>query len=347
MKKYFKLLLFLILFISTPVFASSKDLFRADKDVVVNEELNGSSFVAGYTVDIDSKVNGMLFAAGNKVDVDGSSDYLFAAGSNVRIDGASFMDGFIAGNFINLVSGTVNRDLYVAGEVIEINSDIERNAYIAGSTVKINGNINGNAKIYAENIEISDSAKINGILTYSKDSKVNISKSANINKVNIVKGLTKKDKTDIVITKIYNAFISIVNMYLIGVLILVFGTKIISKIESMTKDEFISNLGYGLITFVLVPMLSFILAITMIGLGAAVIAFILYLVLAYLSTIFSGYYISNLLLKNKISNKYVLLLIGIVGIKLLKLIPVLGSIVGILSLCLGLGIIIRILFNRK
>ena len=86
MKKYFKILLVLVMFIAMPVFALSQDLFRADDSVTVKEKLDGSGFVAGNMVDVDSTVDGILFAAGNEVNVKGNSDYAFG-GAFVQLDG--------------------------------------------------------------------------------------------------------------------------------------------------------------------------------------------------------------------------------------------------------------------
>ena len=46
-------------------------------------------------------------------------------------------------------------------------------------------------------------------------------------------------------------------------------------------------------------------------------------------------------------NNYLAILLGIVIIELLKLVPFIGALVSIITLCLGLGIIKKILFSKK
>ena len=317
MKKYLKILLVLIMFTSMPVFAASNKLFRADNSVVLQEDLNGSGFVAGQNVDIDSKVDGILFAAGNSVDVDGESDYLFAAGNNVRIDGASFKDGFVAGSSISLLSGNVTRDLYVAGSIVDLNISVGRNAVVTGKLT------------YPENatIDLSEDSEIGSVEKTVDDSKIN-------------------SKTTI-ISKIYSAVISLINILLVGILMLLFLPKLFDKIGKMKQDTILTNLGIGMLTFMFVPIAAFILMFTLAGISIGIIGLVLYTIALYLTSIFTGYYLSNMIFNKKIKNKYLVLAIGLVSIKILKFIPFIGIIVGIGSLCIGLGILTNLILKRK
>ena len=76
----------------------------------------------------------------------------------------------------------------------------------------------------------------------------------------------------------------------------------------------------------------------------------IYLILAYISIIFTGYilgeYIFTKLFKKE-SNIYIEVLIGVAVIKLLELVPFLGDIISMLSLFIGIGIIVELVFRKK
>ena len=347
MKKYLKILLVLIMFTSMPVFAASNKLFRADNSVVLQEDLNGSGFVAGQNVDIDSKVDGILFAAGNSVDVDGESDYLFAAGNNVRIDGASFKDGFVAGSSISLLSGNVTRDLYVAGSIVDLNISVGRNAHIAGNVVKFDGKVNGDLDISASNITIGRNAVVTGKLTYPENATIDLSEDSEIGSVEKTVDYSKINSKTTIISKIYSAVISLINILLVGILMLLFLPKLFDKIGKMKQDTILTNLGIGMLTFMFVPIAAFILMFTLAGISIGIIGLVLYTIALYLTSIFTGYYLSNMIFNKKIKNKYLVLAIGLVSIKILKFIPFIGIIVGIGSLCIGLGILTNLILKRK
>ena len=350
MKKFLKLLVVMFMFVAMPVFASPNDLFRADDNVSIDEPLNGTAFAAGNNVDVDSKVDGMLFAAGNNVTTAGESDYAFVAGNILKLNNQSFKDGFVAGNSIEFSEVNIERDAYVAGTAITFDGTIGRNAYMAGTTVTIKGKISGNLTAYAENIIIEDGAIITGTLKYAKDSKLQMRDSATIgNKVQediSIKNGSFTIKTDFA-TKLAAKFFSLINMLVIALIFMLLFPKLFEKIEKEDAKSILSKLGFGLLTLLVAPLFAIILMVTVVGVSTGLIMLNVYIVSIYLSKMFTGYYISNLLLKDKVKNKYLVLLIGICGLTVAKIIPFIGILVSICSLFIGLGLVVTLIFKRK
>lgn len=104
--KKFRYLVFLVflLIISFNVQAKSLDRFYADagESISLNDDVNGSSFLAGSSVDSLSNVDGANFMAGNNINFSGSSQYAIAAGNFIDIKGSVLKDTVIAGNIINI-----------------------------------------------------------------------------------------------------------------------------------------------------------------------------------------------------------------------------------------------------
>ena len=348
MKKYFKVLLVLIMFIAMPVFASSNDLLRADDSVSVNEELNGSSFIAGNSVDVDSKVNGILFAAGNQVTTSGESEYAFAAGNYVKLKSEKFIDGFIAGNIIDINDVEVQRDIYAAGSSINYKGVIGRNAVFAASSVVISGTVKGNLTIYASTITIDSDAVIEGTLKYSSDSKVNISNSAKVGYTEVEEVKTKSaSKVSTIKSKITDSLLSLMNILVIGLVMMLLLPKVFEKIAKLNEKNIFRSLGFGALALLAVPIASLLCITTVIGMSTGVILLGLYFICIYISTVFTSYYVSNMILGKKIKNRFLIYLIGAVAITILKLIQFISIIVYIGSLCIGLGILVNLLFNKE
>lgn len=349
MKKYLKILLVLVMFIAMPVFALSTDLFKADDSITVNEDMNGTGFVAGNIVDVNSKVNGILFAAGNEVKVAGKSDYAFIAGNIIKVNEHYFKDGFIAGSNIEIESTTIERDLYVAGQNITINTNVGRNVFAAGKKIVINGRVNGNVTAYGDEVIVEDNAVITGTLTYSEDSKLTISDTATVgNKLaekNVDIDLTvKKPKF---ISKVLDSLLGLSNLLLVGLLIMLFMPKTFEKVSEMKSNSILKNLGFGFLTLIAVPIVSIVLLLTMVGISTSLLTILFYFAGIYLSGVFASYYFANMALGKKLNNKYLLFIIGAVVIAILKLIPFIGVLVSICSLLVGLGIMVTLLFSRK
>jgi hypothetical protein len=81
----------------------------------------------------------------------------------------------------------------------------------------------------------------------------------------------------------------------------------------------------------------------------ALITLALFVIAIYLSTLLSSYIIGNLintkLFKN--DNVYLSLVIGIILIKLVKLIPILGGWIAALALFYGMGLIYKYITNNS
>lgn len=351
MKKFFRVLLILIAFSFTSVHAASTDLFRTNDNVFVEENLAGSSFVAGNKVDVKADINGILFAAGNNATVSGKSDYAFIAGNIIKIDNASFKDGFIAGSDISISNSTIERDLYVAGNIISITNNIGRSAYIAGSDITIDGVINGDLHVEGNNITINSNTIINGRLSYNEDATITFSKDAKIlgetTKIKSNNNFESKFKVATIGSKLLDALTSFLNILVVGLISILLFPSLFKKIKEIENKKLLSAFGFGLLTLIVCPIAAVFVMITIAGLSLGLISLVLYFIAIYVSTIFSTYKLSSLVFGNKIKNDYLLMIVGLLIVSLIKLIPILGGLCSFILLCLGLGIIITQIFKRK
>lgn len=340
MKKRFIFLFLLLLTLTIPVFAKGANLYSGD-DLVIENAIDATSFIAGNDVSVSSDINGANFVAGNNLKLSSKQDVVFAAGRNVNLESLTTKDAFLAGQNITVESSEI-RDLYAAGEEIRIDSNIGRNANLAGEVVVINSEISGDVTIAAETIKIGREAIINGTLKYPEDAKISISETAQVINKETYQSVEIEEPTfSDILRKRFQSFLSLL---LIGLLLL-WQSKTFNKIEKLEQgvDNLFKNVGKGFLFLIALPAAVILLLCTVIGIPLSLIALVGYIILLYLSNIAAAYYLGNWLLKEKIPNKYLVLCVTLLGIYILKLIPVIGGLVGFIALCLGLGIFISLL----
>jgi len=341
MKKYIRLIitfLFCITISITTVNAKSyiKDLFQYDEKLVIEKELDGTAFLLGEKVNVEKSINGIGFILGNTITIQDVQEYIFGISSKINMEANIKKDLFLFAEEIN-ITGTINRDAYMYSTTSSLDGNFNRNVYIAGGTIELNGTFKGNVTIYATEIKLGDEVSIEGTLKYNKD--------ANIS------GLTDEIATKTYVNKqnkislqdyIYSFINSYINITILAVLLIFICERIFKKSLEQTKNNKITNLCVkGFIILIGIPILAFMTLMSGWFTSIGVVVGIIYGILIYVSTLFTGYFIAHELDKRYLKknlNSYLLVIIGILIIKVLSIVPILGELVSLFSLLLGLGI---------
>ena len=323
-----------------------KFITKLEDNVNFNKDVLGSTVLAGNNVNSSKKINGILFTMGNNIKINGEIDYVISAGNSIDISGKINNDIILAGNNINLSNDTIiNRDVIVTGNIINISGQILRDVQIYASDVNItDATISGNVVINADKITVNENSKISKKLSYNKDAKIKIDNKENINEIEKTDAIKfeKISLLDIVLEKI----ISFIRILVILFLLIIIVPSLFKRINKQQKDKQISNmlliLGKGILMFIIIPILSLILIISNLGISLGFILALVYGILVYTSTIFTGYYFGKLITEKFIKKDINNFLIGSMGLLIiysLKLIPYVGGLIGFISILFGFGII--------
>jgi hypothetical protein len=99
--------------------------------------------------------------------------------------------------------------------------------------------------------------------------------------------------------------------------------------------------GVGLLTLVGVPAALVLVAITIVGIPITVLGAILFGLLVWVALVYGRVAIGAVALEQfGVSNQWAALLVGVVGMELVGLVPVLGALADFLTVLLGLGAIV-------
>ena len=353
MKKFLFMISMLIMFIPS-AYAKEINHFYADASNNINfsDDVNGTSIIAGNNVDTTGTVYGPNFIFANEIKDTGTSDYLITAGNNITIDGVVENDAFIAGNLINIKDKSkFDRDVFIMGSDIEINSSIDRNATIYGGKVNIkNSNIKGNIRIYATEIKIDEKSVIAGELTYPEDAKVDI--KGNVKSIKKVSPIQTKEET--LFTVFINKVWSFMALVLVFAVITLCAPKIFEKIQNMysktSASKCAATITKGLALLILVPTIAMIILLLPFGAPLTLILTALYFIAIYISQIFTGYFVGYKLWQKYINSDINILIVGIFGLAImfiLSLIPIVNIFVILFSLFFGIGVIYECLTEKS
>ena len=325
----------LSMFISSNVYAT--EVFEADNNVTQKGDYSSTRFIAGNNVLSKANIDGISFIAGNEVRLEGKSSYGFVAGNNIIIGSDAI----------------IGRDIYIAGNTITIDTNIKRDLRVGGELVDISGiTIGGDAYIASEEIKLDKDTVVTGKLYYPEDAKVSGLKDAKVGSVKLMKSkdietrdtATFKDKVmDFIISVAASFIVMMILFYLIP------NTK--EKLEKvdLNVSSILKLVGIGLVVLIVVPIIALIGLFTGVLTPIALITICLYVIFIYLSSLLGYYIVGNVIVSKTLEkgNSYLALFLGIIVVKLVKLIPVIGGLVSALLLFYGIGLIYKYIISIR
>ena len=351
-EKIKKILIFVLVMLLSVTNVDALSVTKAGDAVVQKGEYDSIRLVAGNSVTNRAKIDGLSFAAGNDVLAEGNVSYGLYAGNNIVINETVEKDLFVAGNNITIGSDAIiGRDVYIAGNKIIIKTDIKRDLRLASSSVDLSGvTVNGDAYIAAENIIFDENTVIVGKLTYSEDANVTGLDLASVGSVKIME--TQKIVVETSLKdSIYSFVISYCAALVTMIVLFYFLPELKNKLNKLQINA--SNIAkiacIGLLLLIVTPVISLIAMFSGILTPVALITLALYAISIYVSILFVGYIIGNKIISKYLGkdNTYLSLACGILLIKLIKLVPVIGNIIYAIVLFYGLGIIYNLIKPKR
>ena len=295
--------------------------FRSGNDITVGPtaQVDDTLYAVGQTVTIAGHVTGQVIAAGDTLTISGRVDGdVNAAASTGTISGVMGGSVRIAGGTITIlgqvkgdllvVSGTVTiaPSGFVSGDVIIASGTVKVNGPVAGkvrgkaASLSINSTVGGKVDVVVSNISLGPAARLTGGLRYSSSDAVVVTTGA------LITGIPQHDlMSDRLFPGrnlrawLYWLFSPEFRLLSIlvsgGVFVAILPTMAVAGADGIRRSPLIALL-VGVLTAIFAPVALVLLGATLVGLPAAILGFIGYFVVLYLSQVIAGLAIGRWLL---------------------------------------------------
>lgn len=365
-------LLIILMLMPAFTFAAEFQTGEGQSTTVGSNEKVRNLYIAGANIDINSNVSKDLIGAGAAITINGNiEDDLWVAGGTISLNGNVGGSARVAGSSI-MVLKNITEDLFAAGNTIIIkeSSNIAGDFVGAGSKTELLGTINGNVKyageelvlggsingdVMARNVKkliVRDNTKINGKLTYYSPTETTIPSGAKIlggtnynktnNRSNSILGTVKAE------TAVYGLLTSFIFLLLFVYIFPLLSRKYVEGSYSV----FLTNLGWGLFTLIIVPvallLMLFSVVLTKIALLLGLVYIVYLMVAAFLTPLLLG---SGLLKSLNKESEFRLdwktAIFGAVVLALLNLIPMIGQLTLFIFFLVSLGYLAILTYRFK
>lgn len=353
------------------------DRYVGGNDVSVNQPVSGDLVVAGGTVTVNAPVSGSVQAIGGTVILSNTVSgnvrvfggtvvimknvrgNIVIGGGNVRIQQGVEVGGSVlsmAGE--TTIDGNVSGTLKIRGGSAVLHGIVRGDTDVQSDTVEITGQMLGNTIIAARAITTSSTTLFNKNLTYWLPTGEQDFSS-------MVRGATRFDpafemqepQTREGALGILAAFITAITIYsilsgalVIGLFVLVTKTFFKDSAKVLRTNPGVSFLT-GLLYFVLTPIATVLLLITVIGLPIAIAIALLFAISILFAKAVTAMVFARIIetqYKKKWNNWAIFgISLGIfLALKLISILPIIGWIISTVAVLIGYGAVLRVKYER-
>ncbi|WP_181692126.1 polymer-forming cytoskeletal protein [Natronomonas sp. LN261] len=291
--------------------------------VVDADETVGDTSATGGTVVVEGTVDGDLKAYGGSVHVAEGGE---VTGIVRAYGGTVTVDGSVGGNVL-AYGGSVR-----VGETAEI----DRSFGAVAGDVTLEGRIGGDVAAVAGEITLAETALVEGSLNHFGDLR---------EEGGTVEGVVQ-DGSDLALgppTEIVTALLAVaavVGDLLLGAVLVRVSPRFADSATDTVRTEPVYTLAVGLAATVGTLAVIAVLAVTIVGLPLAVGALASSLLLAWVARVYGQYVVGAIVLSlTAYGNRYLALLVGVLGVTVLGIVPYLGAAVSVVVFGLGAGVV--------
>ncbi len=319
-------------------------------DQTINLRMGNNRLLLANDLNASETIPGLLFSAGNTLGIASVSEYGFLAGNLVEVSGTIEKDLFVAGNMITLTkTAEIGGDVFGAGNEFIINNDLQGDLAVTAATVRFKGNkIAGNVNIDAEKIVFENDVQIAGALTYNDTASVVGLEKATYHSREVYHIVeTEITALDLLLEKL----LSVAGLFIAMAVIIFLAPRLHTHIANASDAKgAVTNFAIGAWVLLLAPIMAILLICTVIGAPLGLILLGLYIIAVYLSQGFAGLWLGHLLIEKLCKGKgnaYLEALVGVAILGALALVPYVGTLTGLLALLLGLGLIVSQIRGKR
>ena len=349
--------------------------FKAGENVIIEESevIDDDVYIVGGNVTVKGTVKGDLYILAGNARVSGSvGRSLHVAAADARIDGHIGWSAHVAATSLRM-QGHVERDLMIAAGQSEIErenkvlgslflgagqgrveGDVSKDIYGGVADMSLNGTVGHNVVVDVEELSLLSEAHVKGDLIYTSAKPAKIHDGAKVDGKTEWKKRHRKPAPPperggpSVLFFLWR----LLSTLMVAMLVLALAPRFSQQVSDTIKRQPWMSMGVGFALGVAVPILCLILLVTVIGIPLSLMAGMTYGIALYVSPIFVGLFIGQLIMQLVKTNgtppsPYLCIAIGLFLLILGHEIPFyIGYVVDVLSITLGFGAVILTLWGR-
>lgn len=315
--------------------------------VAAAETRSGGTIVVeeGETVDGLSAFGGTIIVRGT---VDGNLD---GAAGSVVIEESGVVTGDVSTAAGSLtIAGEVNGDVDVGTGSFSLarTGVINGSLNVGSGSILIAGTVGGDAKLGGDSIRLAETANVGGNVRYAEGATFT-------NDGATVGGSISADSSlgsggfdlPTVPGWLFTGYAILVNLVL-GAALLAAMPGFSRRVDETVSAEPAKSAGVGVIAMLGIPIGLVLLAVTIIGIPLTIAGFVAFALLAWVALLYGRIAVAAWALRQAdVDNRWLALVVGIVGFGLLGRIPILGGLLSLATFLLGLGAIALVLVERR
>lgn len=324
--------------------------FAAGNRVVIDGTVNGDAYVAGGRVTMNGKINGDLIVAGGDVDIEGPvSEHIRVAGGTVNINDTVGKDITVAGGTLIIgKDAVITGNVLSAGGTTKIHGTVLKSVKAASGDMEILGSVTGDVDFAGGTLNVTHAGAIGGNLhAYVKKSHENVTLADSAVRGDVTVEIDMKKSGESCgnncCGRVWGGVFWFLSLLVSGLVLLLIAPVTFGKVgESILKRPG-HTLLWGLVMLVMIPVVSVMLMITILGIPVAFLLLMLYVVLLYCSQLALGIAVGRRLMGMEGKRGFHLFLAFAVGLAIvcaLELIPIVRPILIIAGFIIGTGAII-------
>ena len=334
------------------------DVICGGQNIVINGNVDGSVICVGQSILVNGVVKGSVRTAGNSINIASNiGQNLMVFGANVIVGDTAIIgwDTMIGAAFAD-IRGKIGRDLHGGAANVNITGSVGGDIDLSvssNSSEEKRGIKVINQKDKKSNLTIGESAIVGGVINYKSNNEIRVIKGAQINgKINREEFRKKHQEHSGVGFGFLGYFLySILSTLIVGFVFIKLCSKKLSKITDTMCGNKLNMIGRGTLIVLLAPIVALIIAFSIIGIPLSLLILAVWIISMYLAKVLVA-----IMIGRKITEKYWkakktslgwALLIGVVALKLVISIPIIGWILCLLTTLWGVGAIYGMHKNQK
>jgi hypothetical protein len=336
---------------------TGEDLVAAGGNLLVNGAVGKDLIVAGGSITVNAPVGDDLRASGGEITITGPvGDDLVVAGGSITISSGATVNGdLVATGGSILIAGTVKGNVRAAGGEITVRGAVHgKSDFRAYKRLEIDSRLEGDSTFAARRIKLGSKAAFGGDVEYwQQKGKLDFSGVPTAGTVSfnpklrfhipVLRGLLG-------LAGLWLGFALLSGALLIFILV-VAASGWFTAIGERLQDEFWRKFGYGLLYFLLMPMVALVCFITVIGAPLGFFILCLYGFSLYFAASVAALVLAKWIEARRAGSWgkpffFLVSLLLFIILKLLLFIPAVGWIAAGIFICAAFGAIVESRFRN-